>query len=51
MMATYLDPPLTYFHLDYSAKVSNALLFIKSFVLGEKDHTTESCAHFQTFSA
>ncbi|EFX81246.1 hypothetical protein DAPPUDRAFT_317855 [Daphnia pulex] len=51
MMTTYLDLPPTYLHLDYSAKVSNALLFIQSFVLGEKDHTTESCAHFQTFSA
>ncbi|EFX67273.1 hypothetical protein DAPPUDRAFT_331237 [Daphnia pulex] len=37
LMATYYV-----FHLDYSAKVSNALLFLQSFVPGEKDHTNES---------
>jgi hypothetical protein len=38
------------FHLDCSAKVNNAPLFIQSLMLGEKDHTTESCAPVHTFS-
>lgn len=50
LMATYYV-----FHLNYSVKVSDALLFLQSFVLGEKDHTTESyvcgCAPVHTFSA
>jgi hypothetical protein len=45
MAATYYV-----FHFDLSTKIPNALFFIQSFELGEKDHLTESCAPVHTLS-
>lgn len=45
LLATYYV-----FHLKYNEKVQNALLFLQSFVLGERDIVTESCAAVHSFT-
>lgn len=38
------------FDLKYDDKVQNALLFMQSFVFGERDNATDSCAAVHSFS-
>ncbi|KZR99989.1 Uncharacterized protein APZ42_003918, partial [Daphnia magna] len=46
LMATYYV-----FHFKYSEKVQNALLFLQSYVFGEKDKASDTCASVHSFSA
>ncbi|KAK4020561.1 hypothetical protein OUZ56_002525 [Daphnia magna] len=46
LMATYYV-----FHFKYSEKVQNALLFLQSYVFGENDKASDTCASVHSFSA